>query len=174
MPPPEEWVTIAQLGKPRGNKGELQGFSLSDSPGRFEQLSRVFLFRDDLLLGEFGVEAVWWHGETLIVKFAGVDSISQAELFARAEMRVPFGERAPLEDGAYYQSDLIGCELFEASSSIPVGRVTGWEEAGGSLLLEVDGDWLVPFAPAICKSIDVVGRRITVDLPQGLKELNKQ
>ncbi len=169
----QEWVTVALLGKPRGNKGELQAESLSDSPGRFDGLSRVFLFRDEQSAGEYRVEKAWWHGDNLVLKFAGVDSISAAEQLARLEVRVPFAERAPLEPGAYYRTDLLGCDLVDERSGERLGRVTGWEETGGPLLMEVDGDWLVPFTPAIYKSVDVEGRRIVVDLPEGLRELNR-
>lgn len=170
----EAWVTIAQLGKTRGNKGELQSYSLSDSPGRFDDLGPVFLFRDELPLGRFQVERTWHHGEALVVKFAGVDSISDAEALEFAEMRVPFSDRAPLEAGVYYRSDLVGCKLVDCRSGELLGEVTGWEETGGQLLMEVDRDWLVPFAPALCTTIDVGERRITVDLPEGLRELNQK
>lgn len=172
-----EWVTIAILGRPRGNRGELQALSLSDSPGRWESLSRVFLFRDEQALGEFKAENVWWHGGRLILKWVGIDSISAAEQLQGAEVRVPFEERAPLGTGEYFQSDLIGCELIDRASGEPLGTVTGWEELGGPVpsagLMEIDGDWLAPFSPAICREVDLSGRRIVVDLPVGLKEVNR-
>ncbi len=169
-----DWVTIALLGKPRGNKGELQATSLSDSPGRFEGLARVFLFRDDANLGEYFVESSWWHDGKLVLKFGGIDSISAAEPLAYAEVRVPFAERAPLEEGVHYQSDLVGCELVDERSGQTLGRVTGWEDLGGPLLMEIDEDWLVPYTPAICTEVDVTGRRILARLPDGLKELNNK
>jgi ribosomal 30S subunit maturation factor RimM len=51
--------------------------------------------------------------------------------------------------------------------------VTRFEESGGSGLLVVGKDLLVPFARAICVEIDLAGRRIVVDLPEGLKDLNQ-
>ncbi len=108
-----------------------------------------------------------------MLKFVGVDSISEAAALANSDVRVPFAERAPLEPGAFFQTDLIGCELVDQKSGDPLGRVTGWEELAGSLLMEIDEDWLVPFNPALCKSVDVAGRRIAVDLPEGLRELNR-
>jgi 16S rRNA processing protein RimM len=171
------WVTVALLAKPRGVQGELLAFSLSDSPGRFQKLHRVFLFREREGLGSFdnvpfAVEKAWWHGDRLVLKFGGVDSIPQAEALEGCEVRVPLAEREPLEAGAYYQSDLIGCELVD-SSGRSLGRVTGWQEIGGPGLLEIDGDWLAPFTPAICRTVDVEGKRITVELPEGLRELNR-
>jgi 16S rRNA processing protein RimM len=106
------------------------------------------------------------------LKFAGVDSISEAETLQGCEVRVPLAERAPLEPGVEYVSDLIGCSLIDRISGTVLGRVTGWEDAGPQSLMEIDGDWLVPFNPGLCKQVDVEGRRILVDLPEGLKELN--
>ncbi len=45
--------------------------------------------------------------------------------------------------------------------------------AGGSGLLEVEGGLLIPFVRAICVDIEPEARRIVVDLPEGLKELNQ-
>jgi 16S rRNA processing protein RimM len=167
-----DWVTIAVLGKPRGNKGEVLAILLSDSPGRVESLERAFLFRNDAELGEREVEKTWFHDGRLVLKFSGVDSISKAETLQGCELRVPLAERAPLEPGAVFVSDVIGCELIDAVSGKGLGRVTGWEDNGPQSLMEIDSDWLVPFTPALCKEVDVAGKRIVVDLPQGLRELN--
>ena len=167
-----DWVTIAVLGKPRGNKGEVLAISLSDSPGRLESLERAFLFRDDAELGERVVEKAWFHDRRLVLKFAGVDSISEAETLQGCEVRVPLAERARLEPGAVYVSDVIGCELVDAVSGKALGRVTGWEDNGPQSLMEIDSDWLVPFTPALCKQVDVACKKILVELPDGLRELN--
>jgi ribosomal 30S subunit maturation factor RimM len=37
----------------------------------------------------------------------------------------------------------------------------------------VDGGLLIPFARSICKQIDPAARRIAVELPEGLKDLNR-
>ena len=168
------WVAIAVLTRPRGNRGEMIALSLSDSPGRFESLSRVFLFRDgEENLGEYSVERAWWHDDRLVLKLSGVDSISAAEVLEGCEVRVPLSERAPLTEGSYYQSDLVGCDLIDMASGAPLGRVTGWEEYGGPKLMEIDGDWLVPFTPEICPVVDLERRRVEVRLPEGLRELNR-
>ncbi|MGI8988301.1 MAG: ribosome maturation factor RimM [Bryobacteraceae bacterium] len=166
-----EWVAIAVLGRVRGNRGELTAVALSDKPERFRNLGAVTLFRDG---GEtrVEVESVWHHVDRLIFKFRGVDSISDAEPLEGSEVRVPMEERVALEPGEYFQSDLVGCQVRDRFSGEPLGQVTAWRDGGGTGLLEVDGNLLIPFARAICISIDVAGRAILVDLPEGLKELN--
>jgi len=90
---------------------------------------------------------------------------------------LPVAERMPLEEDEVYQSDLIGCAVVERGATEPLGNVTACQDTGGANLLVVEmregGELLIPFARAICVEIDVAARRIVVDLPAGLKELNR-
>lgn len=165
------WVAIAVLGRVRGTRGELTAFALSDKLERFKDLGAVTLFRDGME-NRLEVESVWHHVDRLIFKFRGVDSISDAEPLQGLEVRVPLEERVELEADEYFQSDLVGCEVRDRLSGEPLGKVTAWQDGGGAGLLEVDDNLLIPFARTICVSIDVAGRVILVDLPEGLKELN--
>jgi 16S rRNA processing protein RimM len=162
-----DWVTVAVLVRPRGVRGEITAVSQSGHPERFAQLKSVRLFGSG---SEYKVERVWDHQGTLIFKFAGVDSMSDAELLRGAEVRIPPAERVPLEAGEYFQSDLIGCEVRDRLSKRVIGRVTGWEEYGGPSLLQVDGGrLLIPFVKAICVDIRPADRVIETDLPEGLE-----
>jgi 16S rRNA processing protein RimM len=164
------WVTIALLGKTRGNRGEVTALSLSSKPERYSALTEVYLFGN----GErHQVEETWFHNGTLIFKFRGIDSISDAELLSGLEVRVPLSERAPLEAGEFFQSDLIGCEVIERGSGDRLGVVIDWDDSGGAGLLVLEDHLLIPFARAICVEIDPAAKRIAVELPPGLKELNR-
>lgn len=167
-----QWVTVALLGKTRGNRGELTALALSSKPERYEKLRDVYLFGGEAAGEKHEVESSWFHDGTLILKFRGIDSISDAERLSGAEVRVPASEREPLDEGEFFESDLIGCDVVERASGQSLGRVSAWQDAGGSGLLVV-GDLLIPFARAICVEIDPAARRIAVELPEGLKELNR-
>lgn len=176
----EDWIAIARVIRARGNKGEVAAISLSSHPERFERLREVVLFgpAGPLFGGRpVGIEEVWEHKGRLIFKFQGVDSISDAERLRGAELRVPPGERAPLEKGEFYFSDLAGCQMVEPGGEA-IGTVSGWQDLGGQALLEVTpaggGEAiLVPFVAAICVSIEPEKRRIVAQLPDGLKDLNR-
>jgi len=121
----------------------------------------------------YEVEETWFHNGVLIFKFRGVDSISDAERLSGAEVRVPLSERTPLEPGEYFESDLIGCAVVDRRTGQRLGQVTAWVDSGGPGLLEVDGDWLIPFARSICVEIDPGAKRVAVELPEGLKDVNR-
>jgi 16S rRNA processing protein RimM len=168
--PEAGWVTIAILGKTRGNRGEITATSLSSKPERFQALQEVFLFGTGQRLE---VESTWFHMETLVFKFRGVDSISDAETLTGCEVRVPVDQRVPLDENEFFESDLIGCAVFDAAGGQQLGTVTAWEDAGGHGCLIVNDSLMIPFVRTICKEIDPTHRRIAVELPAGLKDLNQ-
>jgi 16S rRNA processing protein RimM len=163
------WVAVAVLGRPRGNRGELTGESLSSKPERFARLKEVRLMGDG---AAYQVEEVWEHAGGLVFKFQGVDSISDAEKLRGAEVQVPKSERVDLEPGEYFHSDIIGCEVRDRLSGRVIGHVTNFEEYGGPPLIEIDGGrMLIPFVKAICVDIRPDSKLIQVDLPEGLEDL---
>jgi 16S rRNA processing protein RimM len=171
--PYADWVAIAVLGRARGIRGEITARSLSSKPERFARLKSVRLAGDPpFVSAAYDVEEVWEHGEVLVFKFAGVDSMTDAEKLRGAEVQVPRAERVELEPGEFFHSDLIGCEIRERVSGRTVGRVTDFQEYGGPPLLEVDnGKLLIPFVKAICVDIRPAEKLILVDMPEGLEDL---
>ena len=111
--------------------------------------------------------------EHSIFKFRGVDTISAAEELCGAEVRIPIEQRTPLGEGEFFQDDLVGCQLVDRSTGQSLGTVSGWEDGGGSGLLVTGDGMLIPFARSICVEIDPAAKRIAVDLPEGLKDLNR-
>lgn len=169
--PADGWISIAVLGKTRGNRGELTAIPLSGKPERFQALEEVFLFGSGT---RYEVESTWFHQGALIFKFRGVDTISAAELLAGAEVRVPLSQRTPLDPGEFYQDDLVGCQVVDRHTGQTLGKVSGWQDGGGAGgLLAVDGGLLIPFVRSICVEIDPAAKRIAVELPEGLKDLNR-
>jgi 16S rRNA processing protein RimM len=153
-----------------GSRGELIAIPLTDHPERFDGLERVFLFG----AGErYEVEGIRTISGSLMIKFRGVDTISDAEPLRGMEVRVPRQERVALEAGEFFIDDLVGCEVVERGSGEKLGLVTSFEEGGSSGLLRVGEDLLIPFARSICVAIDPAARRIEVELPAGLKDLNR-
>lgn len=160
---------MARLTRTRGNKGELTGVALTDHPERFDGLGRVFVGA-----AEVELESVWYHKDQPVFKFKGVDSIGEAEKLAGMYVSIPSSERLPLPEGEYYLSDLVGCRIVDEKSGREVGTVTGWEETGGPVLLDVDqGRISVPFAKSILKKVDLDAREIRAELPEGLEDLNR-
>jgi 16S rRNA processing protein RimM len=180
--PPEEFagVTLARILRPRGLRGEVAAEILTDFPQRLTKLREVWLAGDRSVTRRVRVQRCWLspgRGGQAIFHFADVTSIEEAEPLRGLEIQVPIEERAQLEEGNYFVSDLVGCEVWEAGASTALGSVRDVEFPGGVALLAVDssaGEVLVPLAAEFCLHIDVKAKRIDVKLPDGLLELNRR
>ena len=116
-----------------------------------------------------------------VMKLAGVDSIEQAEKIVGAELKIPESALPAAEEGSFYTFQLRGCKVYTDGSGKDgredcVGEIIDIIDSGGTQTLQVsDGrdETLIPFAESIVKKIDIAARRIEVELPDGLRELNK-
>ena len=167
------FVTLARVIKTQGRHGEVAAEIHSDIPGRLHSGMKILALSEDGSRRELQIDDVWPHKNWLVLKFAGVDSISDAEVLIGRELQLPASERAKLEEGVFYVSDLVGCEVVERGTGQSLGVVTGWNDGGSSGLLEVGPDLLIPFVRSICVGIDIAARRIEVELPEGLKDVNR-
>ncbi len=177
----ESWLAIARVLRPRGRRGEVVAEVLTDFPERFATTKRAFLGTAETSPEPVEVAETWWHEGRLILRFAGVDSIGQAERLRGRLLMIPQRERVALGQNQYYVWELIGCAVVCRGGQL-LGAVTDVEATGGVQLLKVrssvskpDGsdELLVPFAQEICPEIDVGGRRIVIDPPEGLLDLNE-
>ena len=108
--------------KTQGRHGEVAAEIHSDVPERFAAGMKLFaLPKSQGSRRELEVEDLWPHKGLLVLKFRGVDSMSDAELLIGSELQVPSAERAELEPGWNYVSDLIGCMVLDHAREI--GRI---------------------------------------------------
>lgn len=123
---------------------------------------------------ELRIEDVWPHKGGLVLKFGGLDSISEAEELAGCELQVPQSERAELDPGWAYVSDLVGCAVFDGAREI--GKVEDVQFGAGEaplLIVKAGGKQReIPYAEAYLKSVNFERKQIKMQLPQGLLELD--
>jgi 16S rRNA processing protein RimM len=107
-----------------------------------------------------------------IVRFAGIDTMNDAETLAGAELWLREHEIEPLPAGTFYRHDLVGCDVVD-SHGARIGTVTGVEGSLERSYLVVDEHMLIPLVSGICVAVDLATRSVTVDLPEGLTDLNR-
>jgi 16S rRNA processing protein RimM len=170
----EEFVTLARVIKTQGRHGEVAVQVHSDIPDRLHPGLRLFALAQDNSRRELQIDDAWPHKDWLVLKFAGVESISDAELLIGSELQVPASERAELEAGAAYISDLIGCVLFDRDRE--VGTVCDVRFGAGEAPLLVVGsgknELEIPYAQEFLVRVDIEGKRLDMNLPEGLLEVN--
>jgi 16S rRNA processing protein RimM len=120
---------------------------------------------------ELEVKELW----LLVLKFAGVDSISEAETLVGCELQVPSIQRSELQAGWSYVSDLVGCAVLDHGREI--GRIKDVQFGAGEAPLLIVRDAAarlleVPFAEAYLDSMDLQEKQVRMKLPEGLLEVN--
>jgi 16S rRNA processing protein RimM len=159
--------------KTQGRRGEVAVATHSDVPDRFSAGMQLWALGEDGARRQVQVEELWPHQRALVLKFAGVDSISDAEALLGCELQVPREERAQLDSGWTYVSDLVGCVVADGDREIGTVKDVQFG-AGEAPLLIVKGarEYEIPFAEAYLKNVDLEGKRILMELPEGMLELN--
>jgi 16S rRNA processing protein RimM len=171
-----EFITLARVVKTQGRHGEVAAEVHSDVPDRFAEGMKLFaLGKSGDSRREVEIEDLWSHKGLLVLKFAGVDSISEAETLIGSELQVRKAERAELEQGWNYVSDLVGCTVFDHGNEI--GRIEDVQfGAGEAPLLIVAGaggkKYDVPFAEAYLEGVDLPLRQVRMKLPDGMLDVN--
>ena len=169
------FVTVARLVRAHGNRGELAAELASEDAGILKLFPEVHLWDGAGRRETARIRSSWPHKNRLILKFEGIDTIGEAERLAGWEVQIPAELRPPAPAGRLYVSDLIGCRVVEARSGRALGEVRQVVETGAAPLLEVNlegREILIPFVSTICVEVDVTERRIRVELPEGLEDLN--
>jgi len=172
-----EFVTLARVVKTQGRRGEVGSEILSDVPNRFMPGMKLLALGPgkDATRRELEVEELWPHKGLLVLKLAGIDSISEAEALIGSELQVPSSERSKLDAGWNYVSDLAGCALLD--HGLEIGKIEdvqfGAGEAPLLIVRDAAGRMLeIPFAEAYLDGVNVRAKQVKMKLPEGLLEVN--
>ena len=170
----EEMAVVGRVARAHGIRGRVVVNLETDFPAeRFQPGARLFINRSGQVEA-LSITAVHFQHERPVIALGGVPDMNAAEQLAGAELRVPVEWLVRLPEGTFYRHDLVGCAV-ETSDGGPIGLVTDVEGtmAGSRLVVQRGaGELLVPLAAEICTTIDPAAKRIVIDPPEGLLELN--
>ena len=171
-------VVVGRVARAHGRWGEVVVDPDTDFLERRFQQGRTLYANAPGGLRELRILEVRVQGDRPVLALDGVESMSEAEALAGQELRVPATEQQPLPEGAYYQHELVGCEVRTAGGA-SVGHVTEVQGVAGAQRLLVraadGGDELdIPLAEPICVRIDAPGGVVVIDPPVGLLDVNRR
>jgi 16S rRNA processing protein RimM len=170
----DDLAVVGRIARAHGNRGQVIVNLETDFPEeRFQAGAEVFVQRQGRI-EPLRVTSVRFQHDRPVLGVAGVETMNDAEALAGLELRVPQDRLKALPAGSFYHHQLVGCRV-ETTAGIAVGTVSAVDAAFGGSRLVVDsgsGDVLIPLVADICPVIDVDGKRIVVDPPPGLLDLN--
>ncbi len=161
-------LRIGTITRPHGLHGEVRVLPDTDFPDRFLTLRRVLVAGPE---GEvpYEVESVRPHGRFFLVKLRGIKTREAAEALRGREVRIPREEAAPLPEGTYYVSDILGLEVQTVEGEV-LGRVRDVLRTGANDVYVVAGkrEILLPAIEDVIEEVDLKAGRIVVRLLPGL------
>lgn len=169
------FLAVARIAKTRGIRGEVLADLHTDFPARFHSLEKVWLSFEDQRRRIFVLEDCWEHKGRIVMKLQGVDSIPEAEPLIGAWVEIDAADAVPLPEGTYFDHDLAGC-LVTGTDGREIGTVREVLRIPGNNQLVVEGpsgEILIPAHEGICKEVLLEEKRIVVELPDGLLDLNR-
>ena len=167
-------LLVGRVARAPGNKGQVIVNPETDFPRERFAVGKVLVVEQAGRTVERTIAAVRFHDGRPVIALDGVATMDDAEALAGAELKVPASSLAPLPGNTYYRHDLVGCEVQDTAGRA-IGRVTDVDGPLERSLLIVEGgrgEVMIPMVEGFIVRIDAAGRRIVVDLPQGLTELN--
>lgn len=169
-------AVVGRIARAHGIRGQVIVDPDTDFPeDRFQPGAELFIERGGVA-EPIRINAVRFHRNRPIIGVDGVATMNDAERLAGQELRVPRDRLAALPAHTFYRHELVGCAV-ETTTGERVGEVSAVEGTLGGSRLVVDGprgEILVPLAAEICVGIDVNARRIVIDAPDGLLDLNER
>ena len=170
----DDMVVVGRVARTFGHRGQVFVNPETDFPETRFAEGAVLHTRRDGRDETLTVTASRMQQGRPVVGFAGVDTMTDAEALAGLELRVPESALPALPAGSFWEHDLVGCEVVTTSGR-ELGPVRAVESGSGPTRLVIGsgrGEIQVPLVDAICVVIDVEDRRIVVDPPEGLIEVN--
>ena len=127
----------------------------------------VTLLAPDGARTERTIAALRRHQGRLLLSFAGIADPDAAAALVGSAIVIPRA-LVPMAEGEYFDDDLVGCELLGLDGSALGAVVEVLHHPAHDVLAVGAKRDLVPLVHAFIREVDVVGRRIVVDLPEGL------
>jgi 16S rRNA processing protein RimM len=161
-------VCLGVVGAPHGVRGAVRIKSFTAEP---EAIARYGALEDESGQRHFTVRVTGNAKNVLIAELSGVADRDAAEAVRGLRLYAARAALPPTEEDEFYHADLEGLDAVRTDGD-PVGRVIAVHDFGAGDMLEIARDEgqpiLVPFTRAAVPVVDIAGRRVVIDPPEGL------
>jgi 16S rRNA processing protein RimM len=167
-------AAVGWIARPHGIRGHVVVNPGTDFPAeRFRPGAELFIENNGVVQA-LTLTSVRFHQDRPIVGIAGVETMTEAERLAGRELRVPADRLTALPPGTFYRHDLMDCRVETRTGEVvgTVKDVEGSLEGSRLVVATARGEVLIPLVAEICTAVDPSAKRIVVDLPDGLLDIN--
>jgi 16S rRNA processing protein RimM len=165
-------VTIGQISRVRGVRGEMVVIPLTDDPQRFLDLDRVTVTKEGDI-GEFVVEGAREFKGKVLLRLKQVDGPEQAQKLVGGFIEIQPEQVVKLPEGRYFVFDIIGLEVVTTEGR-RIGKIKEVLSLPANDVYVVDGEerqYDIPAIKEIVKKIDLQKGRMIIQPSEGLLEI---
>lgn len=165
-----ENVVVGYVLRAHGVRGNVLVKPLTDNPNRFEEIDEIMIEKAGRI-EPYRVSDRTASPKGWILKFDGIDTRDEAEKLKGAYLLIRTEELPELEDGSYYDFDLVGIEVFTVSGE-KLGRIIEINKYPANDVYIVEGDagrLMLPATREIVRKVDLDNKRMEVELLDGLE-----
>lgn len=168
-------LVVGRLRKPHGLKGDCAVFPLTSDPVAVFAPGRTVWVTDlggTVLAGPLEISRSRMYHREWLVAFEGYPDRSSIDGWHDRLLVADAATLAPPEAGEVYLHELAGFAVVSRAGDA-LGVVSAVDEVPTGVMLEVQGkkrEFLLPFRKEFVVEVDRDGRRLVVDLPDGLAE----
>ncbi|GFI61301.1 ribosome maturation factor RimM [Clostridiales bacterium] len=168
----DNYFEIGKIAGTHGIKGTLKIYPTTDIPERFELLDEVILEINNEKISR-KVLKVGYHKKFVLLNLDGYDNINQVENFKGGRVIIPESKALPLENDEYYTRDLYDLDVYTDENEY-LGKLTEVYTTGANDVYGVIGEsgneLLIPAIKKCILNVDLLTRKMTVKLLEGLRE----
>ena len=173
--PQPDYLTLGEILRPHGIRGELRMRILTSYPERFitEDIETVYLGSspEDTTPEPYTVQSARFHKQYILLTLTDIADRNAAETLRGQFVMIDMDNAVPLEDDEFYLYQLIGMAV-ETEDGIQLGKVQDVIETGANDVYVVRGttygEVLVPSHEETLMSVDFDTQKIIMRLPEGL------
>lgn len=159
-----EFLETGEIVNTHGIRGEVKLLPWSDSPAFLLDFKTLYVNGQGMT-----VEAARVHKTTLLVKFAGVNTVEEAMKLKGKRVSIARKD-AKLPKGSFFLADLIGLTVKdENGQTIGTVKEVLTPSVQNVYVIETpSGEKMVPAVPEFIKKVDVEGGEMLVSLIEGM------
>ena len=175
----EKLLKVGIIASTHGVRGEVKVFPTTDDVNRFKGLKEVLLDtgRERIPLE---IESVRFFKQFAILKFKGIDSLNDVEIYKGKSLLVTRENAVKLEENEYFIADLIGMEVVSDDGSVK-GILKDVMQTGANDVYVIQADetsssagrkkeLLIPAIKECILDVDMEQRTMRIHLLPGLLE----
>ncbi len=165
----KEYLELGQIVSTHGIKGEFRLNPWCDSPEFAVRFKTVYLGKSEKIKKR--VNACRPHGNIVIMKLEGVNSIEEAEKLRNTMVYIR-REDANLPEGTWFIEELVGCKVYDADNSQYYGILSEISTTGANdvwhIVSDDEKEYLIPSVKEVVIDVDVINEKILIRPLKGI------